>query len=127
MEIILNKDYGGFGLSDKAKALIVKRKGLPFYPYAKISLDDDKNFRKVTEKEIMDGTFKRVSFLNGIVWMSKDLGEHTTDDEMCSMLDILFNSDFLRVDNDTIEVVKELGEKANGEYALLKVVSIPDG
>src|SRR5574344_1563460 len=133
MEIILNKDYGGFGLSDKAKALIIKRKGLPFYPYAKINLDDDKNFRKVTEKEIMDDTFRGVSFRDGIVWVSKDLGEHTTDDKIWSE-PILFgygdgqlSHEVLRVDKDAIEVVKELGEKANGEFACLKVVSIPDG
>lgn len=134
MEIILNKDYGGFGLSDKAKALIIKRKGLPFYPYAKINLDDDKNFRKVTEKEIMDDTFRGVSLLDGIVWVSKDFGKYTTDDKVFSK-PFLFDydnkyhldNDSLRVDKDAIEVIKELGEKADGEFASFRIVSIPDG
>jgi hypothetical protein len=133
MEIILNKNYGGFDLSEKAKALIIKRKGVSFYPYAKISRDDDENFRKVPEKEILDGTFESVSCLDGIIWVPKDLGEHTTDDKIWSE-PILFgygdgqlSHEVLRVDKDAIEVVKELGEKANGEFACLKVVSIPDG
>jgi hypothetical protein len=133
MEIILNKDYGGFGLSEKAKALIIKRKGMPFYPYAEISYDNDKNFRKVPEKEILDGTFESVSRLERIIWASKNFGELTTDDKLWSeptlfgCRDDRLSHKVLRVDKDAIEVVKELGEKANGDFALLKVVSIPDG
>jgi hypothetical protein len=146
MEIILNKDYGAFGLSEKAKALIVKRKGMPFYPYAEvkrkgmpfypyaeIGYDNDKNFRKVPEEEILNDTFEGVSRLDRIIWASKNFGELTTGDKLWSE-PILFgcrddrlSHEVLRVDKDAIEVVKELGEKANGDFALLKVVSIPDG
>ena len=37
-----------------------------------------------------------------------------------------YECDLIRADPFLVEVVKELGEAANGEYASLKVVEIPD-
>ena len=39
----------------------------------------------------------------------------------------LFVYDLYRADPDLIEVVEELGEKAEGDCAKLKIVEIPDG
>ena len=38
----------------------------------------------------------------------------------------VYSSDLLRYDPDLVAVVEELGENANGIYAELKIVTIPD-
>ncbi len=38
-----------------------------------------------------------------------------------------YDRDIARDDSDLVAVVEELGEKANGSYAKLKIVEIPDG
>lgn len=75
-KVILNKCYGGFGISRKAYELYAKKKGL------KIS-DDEKDKRPPIDYRY-------------------------------------------REDKTLIEVVEELGEEANGRYADLKIVEIPD-
>jgi len=41
--------------------------------------------------------------------------------------DVDFDSDSKRGDKDLVEVVAELGEEANGPFADLRIVEIPDG
>ena len=70
MELVINKCYGGFGLSKKAKEMYKERKG-------------------ITDKNFYDGRITRI-------------------------------------DKDLVAIVKELGEEANGKYASLEIVNIPD-
>jgi len=71
MKIILNKCYGGYGVSEAAAKLYSKKSG-----------------KEVTEDDL--------------------------------------DTDY-RTDPILIEVVEELGDAANGDYAELRVVTIPDG
>jgi hypothetical protein len=70
IKVVINKDFGGFGLSDEAEALYKERKGItdPHWAYY----------------------------------------------------------DILRDDPILVQIVEEMGDKANGGYAELKVVEIPD-
>jgi hypothetical protein len=70
IKVVINKDFGGFGLSDEAKALYKERKGIT-----------DPN------------------------WWYRDI---------------------LRDDPILVQIVEEMGDNANGGYAELKVVEIPD-
>jgi hypothetical protein len=88
MKVVINSDYGGFGLSDEAIELYAKYKGL--------------TLRKEEKKP---GSILSNDYYLGDEWFN------------CR--------DIPRNDTDLVRVVKELGEKANGFCASLKLVDIP--
>jgi len=71
VKVVINEDFGGFGLSDDAEALYKERKGItdPDWWYADIARDDPL----------------------------------------------------------LIQIVEEMGDKADGTFASLRIVEIPDG
>jgi hypothetical protein len=112
-EIVINARYGGFGLSDEAFALYLKKKGIKYYrrksEYPSIVGDDfcrvpfEKYEKVKNEGYKKDGNFKDINSKNW--WLSY--------------------RDIERDDPILIEVIKELGAKANGMCAKLKIVKIP--
>lgn len=89
-QIVINRDHGGFGLSNEA----IER------------LFELKNWKLV--KQVRDSDF--------ILYYIDSIEDRN-----------LFNEyDVLRDDLDLVQVVKELGEKANSRYSNLKIVTIPD-
>lgn len=89
-DIVINGDFGGFGLSHEA---IVR-------------LFELKNWKLV--KQDRD---------SGVTFYYKD---SIDDDNFFSEYDLQ------RDDPDLVQIVKELGERANGQYSSLKIVTIPD-
>jgi len=85
MKIVINRDYGGFGLSEEAHAFIAKRKGWTL----------------------------ACSDYNMDYWYSEP-GKP------------VYDSQLPRTDPDLIAVVEALGADANGRYADLKIVEVPD-
>lgn len=99
MKVIINSDYGGFGLSNKAFELLLNKKGI--------------EFEKVKSKYAMrseDFDYYKKGHVGE--------NEHYLSyyGEMCEN----------RADPDLVAVVEELGEEANGFCANLKIVEIPD-
>ena len=98
MKVVINTDFGGFGLSKNAFEMLLQRKGI--------------------EYEVVKGKtfgFERESFYHK---------GHANDDKYyLSDYDFYDN----RADEDLVAVVEELGEAANGHAANLKVVEIPNG
>lgn len=124
MKIIINKCFGGFSLSPLAYEEYAKRKGVQIYWY---SIDYSGEIE----------TYKKVSFeeANGIINaylhpITKDLGDYFTEKDTDKEED--FDNNYFnigkkdRTDETLISVVEDLGDKANGTYAKLKVVEIPD-
>lgn len=112
MKVVINRCFGGFGLSPLAVKEYLKRKGMECFCY------DDSCRDKL----------KKVDFESANIFVSfstKDLGKETTwkclEDSYFSPRDIPRN------DSDLVEVVEVLGEKANGRCASLSVVEIPSG
>jgi hypothetical protein len=91
MKIVINSDYGGFGLSDKAIARFLELKGIEYE----------------TKKEMGYTCYYHKGFLG--------VTEHYINEY-----------DIERNDPVLVQVVEELGEEANGKYASLKIVEIPD-
>ncbi len=89
MEIVINKCYGGYGLSSEAIELYLTKKNIP------IVLDprSDSYFKYYVVAE-----YERFSYYN-----------------------------ISRHDPILVEVVRELGERANGNCAELAIVWAPDG
>ena len=98
MKVVINQDFGGFGLSKNAFELLLQRKGIEY------EIVESKTFG-----------FEKESFYHK--------GHAGDDNYYLSDYDFYDN----RSDEDLIAVVEELGEAANGWAASLKIVEIPDG
>ena len=110
MKIILNKCFGGFGLSTEAYKLYAEKIGIEIYEYYQ---DYQKGFRK--------GSSGLCKF-----YFTKDFGEEIKlDDKEYDKYCLNLTSEN-RTDKTLIEVVEELGEKASDSYGDLQVVEIPD-
>jgi hypothetical protein len=116
-EVVINKCFGGFGLSYEATMEYAKLRGFKLYAYTdgrdkngnKLSFDlpnKDRLIEIKSEKEAKEAF---------IVYYYKDKNfkEH------------FFDSDIERDDPYLIKVVKKLEEKANDNFAELKIVKIP--
>lgn len=93
MKVVINKDFGGFGLSEEGFELYLKYKEIEF---------------EVERKQGLFGTF----------YYKKG---HLKDENF-----YLSEYDIDRADPALIQVVEELGDRANSNYSSLKVVEIPD-
>ncbi len=98
MKVVINRCFGGFGISNKAFELLLQRKGIEFqqvtanFPYGQdVFLYYHKGHAGNNEHQLLDYDF-------------------------CNN----------RSDVDLVAVVEELGEEANGWAAELAVVEIPD-
>lgn len=107
-KVVINMCFGGFGLSHKATMRYAEIKGIKLYPY----------FSDITkeiygrEAQIGNDTFCH-SYLKSPVTAGKS-GDHWSDREI------------ERDDPMLIQVVEEMGRGANGRFAELKIVKIPN-
>ena len=114
MKIVINKCYGGFGLSDAGMMRYAAIKGITLYP-------EDASYGK---------TYYRVP----PELRQPDIGEgfyKLSVEERCQYNEIaseqtLYSREIDRIDPALVQTVEELGEEANGEFAELAVVEIPD-
>lgn len=113
-KVILNKCYGGFDVSKEAYMLYAKKKGLTLYLYE----SDFINKKFIYKKSNNDSLFRH--------YFTKDMGDNVEISNEDYEKYCLYLKDGHREDPILIEVVEELGEKANGRFGNLKVVEIPD-
>ena len=115
MKLVVNRCFGGFGLSPLAQLEYLKLKGKEcfFYigglrePYKKIPIEAAKN------EPIVHVT-------------TNDIGDNPTSEEMnCEYY--FCDRDIERNDADLVAVVEKLGDNANSQFAKLEIVEIPDG
>lgn len=121
MKIAINRCFGGFGLSDKAIEMIMKRKGFECYRYiqTKYSFEDGVDeYKRITENDVNVST-------DFIDYSKVDLGEYT--EKIPDEYYWYYGTDLERNDEDLISVIEELGEDANGFYGNIHIVEIPDG
>jgi hypothetical protein len=102
-KIVINKCYGGFGLSEAAMRLYAEKKGLPFYVW------QDPKYK----------SFK-------MYFTADSSGMAKIDNDFYDKYN-LYGPDIERTDPVLVEVVEELGDKANGMCAKLRIVELPKG
>lgn len=121
MKVILNKCYGGFGVSKEAYKLYCKKIGKTAYFYKDEYIGNGVvNFYRITDADFAEYNF------SSFYCITKDY-ENKVNYHNIDKLDILYLNTEYRENTILIEVVEELGEKANGKYAQLEIVDIPNG
>lgn len=125
MEIIINKCWGGFGLSNEAvlelirmKSKIVKKMTIKEY-YG----GNNPRFSKDWENEYIEDKKRHELFKNGY-YQDKYYSGIIYKEPYVFSVD---REDSIRNNPDLIKVVKKLKDKANGSHAELRIVEIPDG
>lgn len=112
-EIVINKCYGGFSLSYEGTMLYAKLCGFKLYAFVPSPIDLNKYFQY--NKKIHKST-------HFIFFSKKPLNKNgDIDDDGC-----FYERDIERDDVNLIKVVKRLKKKANGNFAKLKIVKIPN-
>lgn len=115
-KVVVNRCFGGFGLSIEAQNLYAKKKGFELFHYTQTKYERSggiEEYKKIDESS--DALFT-YSF-------TKDLGD--TISKFTSE-NYWYYGDIERDDAALVEVVEELGQKANSRFSKLEVVEIPD-
>lgn len=134
-EIVINACYGGFSLSPLAVKEFAKLKGKECYFFKREKFCEGDYIPITLEEATNSGRFAFYSAFsipnpNEVLRNKKDWAEMTMAERQSSNAKYekyeLDKRDIPRDDPDLIKIVKELGEKANGSCASLKIVEIPD-
>jgi hypothetical protein len=118
MKVVINRCFGGFGLSLAALQAYANRKGITLY------------FYRQTKYEFREGVteYERVDDAQSSLFAHAHRADHgAVFDGKCSNEDCYYYPEIPRNDHDLIAVVTEMGEAANGECAKLAIIEIPDG
>jgi hypothetical protein len=117
MKVVINKCYGGFGLSHEAMLRYAEIKGITVYPE-----ESGYGFVKYYTVPVHQRTPEVVG-----VWHELPLAERQRlNDQWRS--ERINDLEIPRNDDALVQVVEELGsKKASGRFAELKIVNIPDG
>lgn len=116
MKVVINACFGGFSLSDAGIRRYAEIKGIKLYP------EDDRFSNLVGPTYYTKPKSERVPEID---WNAASLDDRRAYNE-ASEGETLYDRDLERNDPALVEVVEELGDKANGRCAKLSIVEIPN-
>jgi hypothetical protein len=122
MKIVVNKCFGGFGLSAEAIEAYAKKKGFEVFGY-RDNRQNDVGFTPLKDRSFVRYKTGDDPFV--IYWLKIDLGDEIKADSL-NDAEWFHERDIPRNDEALVDVVEELKEKANGSCAYLSVIEIPD-
>lgn len=120
MKLVINKCFGGFGLSHAAIMRYGELRGL--------SLE----FVPSKKRSLVRGTYwlvpaaERLPILTAKDWRAMPLEDRRRYNGLASAQS-LYDRDIDRADPALVQVVEELGDAASDDLAKLRIVEIPDG
>jgi hypothetical protein len=114
MKIVINKCFGGFGLSEKAMFAYAERKGITLYPESESALCTT-YYTVPPEERPAELDWKNASYEERVAYNA------------AYAKSVLYDRDIPRDDLDLVAVVESLGAEASDRFAELKVVEVPDG
>lgn len=117
MKIVINTEFGGYGLSEQAMLNYCALKGISVW--IERNTEYDMNVYWTVPRE------ERLKEIEEEAWFKMSLDARQAYNEKITSQRI-YESDIPRNDPCLVEVVETLGDAANGRYASLKVVEIPD-
>lgn len=118
MKVVINKCFGGFGLSLRGTKRLLELKGEPCYFYKQTKY----SFRNESDEFTLINNLDDDSMF--VFTLTKFLGATTNELPNDSFFS---NYGINRDDPLLVQVVEDLGEKANGPCSRLVIVEIPDG
>lgn len=117
MEVILNKSYGGFRVSEEGYDLYCKKMGVPIFRYGH-------DYNKCSYVKIHSE--KEAEKFLVVFHFIKDFGESFSANDFFTTNTYYINlNENYRFNPTLIEVVKELGTKVNTLYSNLQVIKAP--
>lgn len=121
MKVVINRCYGGFGLSKEAVELFLQAKGIDY-----VIEEDDVISRigGVPMYRRRDDSFVKLSRSERNKFSREDRIAYTERENDIYLYDVYARPN--RNDPDLVRIVEELGAAANGFCAQLEIVEIPD-
>lgn len=126
MKIVINRCYGGFGLSIKALKRYVELKGMTPYFY-------EEDFKTKTCYKIKNVEKEKKNKYYFYTCITEDLGDEIKYKDFWDFINsneekYIYDMDIPRDDEFLIKAIEEIGlEESSGNCASLKIVEIPDG
>jgi hypothetical protein len=114
-KIVINDCHGGFSVSDEALVRYARIKEIKLW--AEKGKYQDHYYRVAPED--------RAPVIPIGTWHTMSMEERTAHNERLDE-ERLTHRDFKRDDPALIQVIEEMGKAADGKYASLKIVEIPD-
>lgn len=118
MKVVINRCFGGFGLSHEAVMRYCEIKGITVYP------EQGKDYWKFWTYWTVKPE-DRIESKEGDDFYKMPLEDRAAYNKAHSEQTI-YERDIERNDPALVQAVEELGDKANGKHAELSVVEIPD-
>lgn len=128
MKVVINKCYGGFSLSPKAVKRLADLKGKNCYfftydsntgKYTRVSIEEAKKARWWLAYSVPNPEDYRLNERD-------EDGLFHSANKRAKQISIPYQRDVERNDPDLIKVIEELGDEANGTFAELKIIEVPD-
>ena len=119
MKIVINACFGGFELSYPAMMRYAEIKGFPLFPFL------DSITKSVYKEQAIIGNPKIIHHYSKLPL--EGLPSNVEGDPQLPFGVYFSPTDIPRGDPTLIQVIQELGKVANGRYANLKIVDIPNG
>ncbi len=117
--VVINKQHGGFGLSQLGIQRYLEIKGLQYW------MEDNDRFGSIMGPKFwLVPKDQRLADPNAENWHSMTMAERQQHNTTYSQ-QVFSDRDLDRDDPVLVQVVRELGEEANTRYASLKIVEIP--
>lgn len=114
MKVVINKCYGGFGISHEAVMLYLELAGTPVFPEHNKKYEWWDYWLVPVEERFVSKEWDELTVKEKIEFNEKTVAQRFDPHEIA------------RDDKFLVQAVEQLGEAANNRYSELAVVEIPD-